>query len=340
MRFIWLKGLAPLALAALAAAAPAQQRGPGVFAPGVISTAAEEYRVSFTTDGATAFFARSEGFFPATRKATIYVVSFAGGAWGTPEVAPFSGTYPDIDPFVAPDGMKVYFSSIRPVDGVERKDADLWVVERAASGWGEPRNLGSVNTAGDELFPSLDRAGTLYFASDRPGGVGGWDLYSAAPRAGGGFDAPANLERFNTELWDFNPAISPDGKTLVFTSLNRPLGQGLGDLYVSHFFQGYWTSPRGLGPLVNTKDDEYHASFSPNGKFLFFVRRPAGAAPRGGDLYAVALGALDGETQRPDERPLLGPKGKPDPDRGPNQPGPASEPGATPRSPRPKTRWP
>ena len=46
------------------------------------------------------------------------------------------------DPFVTPDGDRIYFSSIRPVDGVQRADADLWMVQRSASGWSEPVHLG------------------------------------------------------------------------------------------------------------------------------------------------------------------------------------------------------
>ena len=308
-------GLATLAActgAELPLAAPAAAQGtpleasmptlpalPVKFADGTISDAREQWRITFTPDGKTAYFASSAGFFPITRQATIHVSHFVDGAWTTPEVAPFSGRYSDIDPFLAPNGERLYFSSIRPVDGVLRGDIDLWYVERTSDGWSEPVHLGpEVNTPADELYPSADARGTLYFASGplfpQPGLH--WDIYRAA-RSGDGF-APRDAlpAAINTtpaaggglqDAWEFNPEISIDGHTLVFTSL-RPGGFGLGDLYTSRLLGGEWTPARNLGPIVNTASDEYHPTLSRDGRELFFVRR----IPFRGDFYHVATSAL------------------------------------------------
>jgi hypothetical protein len=269
-------------------------------APGVLSDAQEQWRITFTADGRTAYFASSPGFFPVTRQATIYVSRLVDGAWTAPEVAPFSGRYSDIDPFVAPDGRRLYFSSIRPVDGVVRGDIDLWYVERTANGWGEPVRLGpEVNTDADELYASADARGTLYFASGPPSPQPGrhWDIYRAE-RAGDGFAPREALPAaVNTSpapggglqaAWEFNPEISPDGRTLVFASL-RPGGHGLGDLYVSRFERGAWTPARNLGPPVNTAADEYHPTLSPDGRMLWFARRVS--RQTGGDFYRVDVRA-------------------------------------------------
>jgi hypothetical protein len=96
-----------------------------IFAPGVISDGNRQWRITFTANGKTAYFAESVGFFPITRQATIYVSHYVKGAWTEPEVAPFSGEHSDIDPFITPDGSRLYFSSIRPVDGVIRGDIDI-----------------------------------------------------------------------------------------------------------------------------------------------------------------------------------------------------------------------
>jgi Tol biopolymer transport system component len=270
------------------------QAGTEVFAPGVISDAREQYRITFTPDGRTAYFAAGDVFFPFSRRATIYVSHLEEGGWSAPRVASFSGTYADIDPFLAPNGERLYFSSTRPVDGVPRGDVDLWMVERTADGWGEPVNLGpAVNSpTADELYPSVSADGTLYFASGpffpQPGRH--FDIYSAE-RAGDGFAPRQALgDGVNTrpreggglqDAWEFNPEISVDGRMLVFTSL-RPGGYGLGDLYVSHLHRGEWSPARNLGPLVNTRADEYHPTLSRNGRELFFVRR---AWPVLGDFY-------------------------------------------------------
>ena len=268
-----------------------------VFAPGVISDGREQWRITFTPDGKTAYFAASDFFFPFTRRATIYESHLEGGAWSTPVVAPFSGRYSDIDPFLAPNGQRLYFSSIRPVGGVMKGDIDLWMVERTADGWGEPIHLGpEVNSpTADELYPSASAGGTLYFASGpffpQPGRH--YDIYSAE-RAGDGFAPRQALGTgVNTApaagiglqgAWEFNPEISVDGNTLVFTSL-RPGGYGLGDLYVSHLHQGEWSPARNLGPRVNTAADEFHPTLTRDRRTLFFVRR---SHPTPGDFFQVA----------------------------------------------------
>lgn len=82
---------------------------PEIFAPGVISDQRWQWRITFTPGGRTAYFAVSDGFFPFEREATIMVSHRqAHGTWSTPEVAPFSGTYSDIDPFITPDGRRLY----------------------------------------------------------------------------------------------------------------------------------------------------------------------------------------------------------------------------------------
>jgi hypothetical protein len=277
-------------------------QGATVFAPGVISDAREQWRITFTPNGKTAYFASSAFFFPFTRRATIYTSHLVDGGWSAPEVASFSGTYSDIDPFLSPDGRRLYFSSIRPVNGVPRGDIDLWMVERTADGWGEPVHLGpEVNSpATDELYPSASVDGTLYFASGpffpQPGRH--FDIFRAE-RDGDGFAPREGVEGVNTtpvaggglqDAWEFNPEISVDGRTLVFTSL-RPGGYGLGDLYASHLEAGGWSAPRNLGPLVNTAADEYHPTLSRNRGTLYFVRR---AHPVAGDFYQVDTKALNG----------------------------------------------
>ncbi|CAN5785085.1 hypothetical protein BH23GEM7_BH23GEM7_28430 [soil metagenome] len=278
------------------------QAEPEIFAPGVISTDQEEYRITFTPNGRTAYFGRAAQFFPVSRQATIYVTHLVRGRWTTPQVAPFSGEYSDIDPFITPDGSKLFFSSIRPVDGQPRLDADIWMVERTRTGWSEPIHLGNVvNSPNDDLYPSVARDGTLYFGSSRPGLPDyprTWNIwrarwvdgeYMAAELLGEGVNSPTR--------WDFNPAISPDGRALAFTRLDiaDQLGTGFGELHATYFHRGEWLPARNLGPPVNTPLDEYHPSFSPDGKYLYFARRNPLLADANGDLYRMPVRAIIGD---------------------------------------------
>jgi Tol biopolymer transport system component len=283
-------GLRPEGTAALES--QGRHAEPNIFQPGVISTEREEYHITFTPDGRTAYWSVGDEFFPISRQATIVYARRIAGEWTAPRVASFSGVYPDIDPFISPDGSKLYFSSIRPVRGQERADADIWVVSRKGSGWGEPRHLGAdVNSRYDELYPSVDTDGVLYFGSDRPGGFGGWDIYRS--RVVDGERRPArNLgAAINSGEWEFNPFITPDGRTLIFTGLNQPDGLGLGDLYASVRRNGEWLPRENLGDRVNSELDEYHPSLSPDGRVLFFVRHSYEPwVP--GDIYYLAVRAL------------------------------------------------
>ena len=283
-------------------AAPAAPATAAVFAPGVISDENEQWRITFTPDGSTVYFAESAEFFPFTRRATIYTSRQLDGSWTTPEVAPFSGTHSDIDPFITPDGRRLYFSSIRPANGVTRGDIDIWMVERTDKGWSEPVRLGDeINSPDDELYPSASADGTLYFATGPLAPKDGqhFDIFRAR-RTGTGFAprerlgpgvnrAPTSGDRALQDAWEFNPEISPDGRTLVFTSL-RPGGHGLGDLYVSRLRDGEWTQAVNLGSLVNTAADEFHPTIARDRRTLYFVRR--GPPPLRGDFRVISTAVL------------------------------------------------
>jgi hypothetical protein len=275
-----------------------------IFSPGVVSDHRWQYRITFTPDGDTAYFTVADGFFPAVRRSSIHVSHrVTDGGWSTPEVAAFSGTYTDIDPFITPDGRRLYFSSIRPVDGVPKTVLDIFYMERTATGWSEPVRLGpEINTDRDELYPSLDAAGTLYFASGpvRPTPGESWDIYSAPPR-GDGFGQRVPVMAVNTRLpwnpedptqdWEFNPEVSADGRILVFASL-RPGGHGSGDLYVSHRRGGEWSAPVNLGPAVNSSHDEFHPTLSRDGRTLYFARTLLSPTVVPSNFYSVPTLAL------------------------------------------------
>src|SRR4051812_38620386 len=88
-------------------ASPVPLREPRLFAPGVVSTEAPEFSLSFEPDGRTAYFNRTS---PDRKQLTIHIARWTGERW-TSEVAPFSGTYRDLDPYVTADGRRLFFSS-------------------------------------------------------------------------------------------------------------------------------------------------------------------------------------------------------------------------------------
>lgn len=270
------------------------------FAPGTIPGEWEQYRLTFTPSGDTAYFAAGADFFPVAREATIYEIVRTPRGWSDPRPAPFSGVHPDIDPFVTADGTTLLFSSIRPAGDQAREAVDLWRVPREGEGWGGPERLG-VNSDRDDLFPSVDDQGRLYFGRPLPDPerAGEWGIWIAEPRASGeGWGDPRPLgEQVNAPgWWSFNPVVSPDGALLVFTRLNPTdaPATGFGELHWSPREEADWGRARPLGDPVNTPEDEFHPAFSPNGATLFFVRRDPGSEGARGRLLQVPLAAVEG----------------------------------------------
>jgi hypothetical protein len=276
---------------------------PEVFAPGVVSDEREQYRITFTLSGDTAYFGAGEGFFPQTREAHIDRSIRIGGEWQMPEVASFSGHYSDIDPFITPDGRHLYFSSIRPTGSASDAEdstgdvVDLWRVPREEGRWGSPERL-AISTPADDLYPSLDQHGNLYFANPVPRGEGPghWRIVVARATPEGFAEPEPVRGGVNSERsWAFNPAVSPDGRQMVFTRLDpvEPQATGFGELYLSRLDEaGEWSEAVNLGRPVNTPMDEYHPSFSADGTTLYFVRRDVSAETPNGKLYRITARIL------------------------------------------------
>ncbi len=291
-------------------AAPGPLREPTIFAEGVISTGDYESHPAFTPDGAAIYFLKNT---PAFDYWTIFVSEFRQGRWSEPELAPFSGRYKDADPFITADGKQFFFISDRPVAGKAHHDLDIWTMEKTATGWSEPHNLGApVNSEGNEWYPTVAADGTLYFGSDRPGGKGKTDLYRSR-LVGGKYTEPENLgDAINTERDEYEPFIAPDQSFLIFMADNRE-GRGDSDLFVSYQCDGRWTKSVPLGVQINSPANEYSPKISPDGKYFFFTStrskskalaqhpfdtksylasiRSAGNGL--GDIYQIDLDALD-----------------------------------------------
>ena len=137
---------------------------------------------------------------------------------------------------------------------------DLWRVAREGTGWGEPERV-SASTPRDDLYPSLDEEGRLYFGNPLVAdeGPGHWRVVSAQPaddEDDGEYEEPVPIPGGvkREPHWAFNPAVSPDGRRLLFTRLNPIDAQatGFGELYVAHLegegAEAHWGEPVNLGP--------------------------------------------------------------------------------------------
>jgi Tol biopolymer transport system component len=266
------RGLGVLALCAAARApfaAAHEAIAPELVAPGVVSTGDFEQNFSLTPDGQTAFFAKVR---PDLGHSVILLTRWRNERWSEPEIAPFSGRHDDTDPFVSPDGRRVFFISKRAAEpsGAPRKDWDVWVVERREDGFGPPRRLGpNVNTTADELYPSVTRRGTLYFSSERSGGLGHADLYRAQPE-GDDYGPAYSLTELNSPLSEHDAYVDPDERYLIFIVRGAPEGLGGADLFVSRREGERFAPRRALKNPLNSPGWDWCPSVSPDGRWFYF----------------------------------------------------------------------
>ena len=150
---------------------------------------------------------------------------------------------------------------------------DFFVSERQGGAWSKPESLdGTINSSFVERSMSITTdEKTIYFSSDRPGGKGGLDLYTATKDNKGVWSNIKALSKLNTDFDEDGPFIDHDGKTLYFSS-NMPGGQGGNDIWKTSInTDGSYTTPENMGVRVNTEGDESFPSISQDNNTLYFA---------------------------------------------------------------------
>ncbi|MFT5920948.1 MAG: peptidoglycan-associated lipoprotein [Flavobacteriales bacterium] len=139
------------------------------------------------------------------------------GKWGAPKLLPFNDeNYMYAHPALSADGSTLYFAS--DMQG-GYGGMDLYKTNFANDVWSKPQNLGgSINSPGNELFPSLRSADSLYFSSNAHNSVGGQDL-NYAVQSGTVWNGPFHLPTpINTPYDDFGITFTPGSKKGYFSS--------------------------------------------------------------------------------------------------------------------------
>lgn len=175
---------------------------------------------------------------PARELSVIMKIKKKNGSWQDPEISNFSGTYTDLEPFLSPDNLKLYFVSNRPVskDSTNTKDMDIWYVERSSktSAWSQPKNIGApINTEGDEFYPAIASNGNLYFTTIKKERESADDIF-VSKWENNAYSEPTILgEGVNTKGAEYNAFIAPDESYIIFGGWRRPDALGSGDMYIS-----------------------------------------------------------------------------------------------------------
>lgn len=201
----------------------------------------------------------------------VFVAYKNGDKWGSAKNIgpPINTKFHESTSALSPDGNTLY---IRKDDN----EGDIFVSEKGGDGkWSEPKPLpGVVNSTYREASVSVTQDGKiLYFASGRPGGFGGSDIYMCTKDSKGEWTRVKNLgATINTEFEEDGPFIAADNKTLYFSSTGHK-GMGGFDIFkttLKDAKNNEWTEPENIGYPINTPDNDVFFTSSKDGKRWFY----------------------------------------------------------------------
>nr|WP_304529201.1 OmpA family protein [Emticicia sp. TH156] len=210
-------------------------------------------------------------------------------------------------PAFSPDGKTMIYA--RGNTGKRKDfspDMDLYISRYVnGTGWTEPSYVSASDSASWDGSPAFSRDGkTIYFASNRPGGFGGIDLYRVNMDASGRFGNPVNMgKEINTAGDEMFPYVSEDGK-LYFASDGHP-GLGKLDLFVA-IRSGGKITVENMGLPYNSNMDDFGLVMRKNGDVFFSSNRAGGKGDD--DIYYYEAPK---QTELADATPLI-PRSTPD----------------------------
>lgn len=242
-----------------------------------INTTDDEYWPSITADGSTLIFTRQQAMRDNTTQAMLqedfYISSFSGNLWQNALNAgyPLNTRQNEGAQSLSSDGRYMYFTACDRPNGMG--SCDIYFSYTSDGKWSDPANLRSpVNSKSWESQPSISADGqTLFFSSNRPGGLGGKDLWMSRLNENKTWSDPINLGNLiNSEGDEMSPFIHFDGKTLFFSSDGKK-GMGGFDIYRTTLEDdSIWSEPTNLGYPINTYNDETGLVISSDGARAYF----------------------------------------------------------------------
>jgi OOP family OmpA-OmpF porin len=173
---------------------------------------------------------------------------------------------------ISADGRKLIFTSCVGREGYG--SCDLYESNKIGSEWTEPKNLGlGVNSSEWESQPSLSADGrTLFFVSDRRGGLGRSDIWVSALNEKGEWTKAKNAgKQINTIYDEISPFIHVNNKVLYFAS-NGITGYGGYDIFFSEKDSAEnWKAPVNIGAPINNHEDQFSLFITADGKKGYYA---------------------------------------------------------------------
>ena len=223
----------------------------------------------------------------------IYAASLDGSSIGSPELlsGDVNTKYHEGTIAISPDGKHMYFDRNDYFEGDFDKSTEgvnqinMYRAEKISGKW---ENIQSVSFNDDNYstgHPALSPDGkTLYFSSDKPGGVGNSDIYMVSVKANGTFGPVQTVADINTAGTEVFPFVDSNG-TLYFSS-DGHLGMGGLDAFAASKSKEAFSTPKNLGPGVNSGSDDFAIHVNPENMTGFISSNRQGGIG-GDDIYIL-----------------------------------------------------
>jgi outer membrane protein OmpA-like peptidoglycan-associated protein len=243
-----------------------------------VNTTDDEYWPTITADGQTLMFTRQ----PVSRSGSsgkefleedFFVSCFTEDAWqkAVNAGAPLNTRQNEGAQTLSSNGRYMYFTACDRSGGMG--SCDIYFSAFNEGKWSEPYNLRApVNSSHWESQPSVSADGkTLFFSGNRPGGMGGKDLWYSTMNDRNQWTTPVNMgDKINTDGDEMSPFIHFDGKTLYFAS-DGITGLGGFDIFMTRMnSDSTWSAPQNLGYPINTYNDETGLVIESGGQKAYF----------------------------------------------------------------------
>jgi len=256
-----------------------------------INSEADEYLPALSADGSTLIFTRSkkvDGF----RNEDFYLSYNNTDDWQLAENLgkPINTPQNEGAQCITADGLTLYFTACSRNDSYGR--CDIYESNFVNDKWTDPVNLGeNINTENWESQPAISADGRqLFFVSNRPGGIGGKDIWVSYKNAIGTWTKAKNLGKdINTSKDDISPFLHWDNQTLYFASKGF-LGMGGFDIFLSRLDEsGNWGTVKNIGYPINSPSDENSLIVAKDGRTAYFASAYFNDGRSDLDLYTFDL---------------------------------------------------
>jgi tetratricopeptide (TPR) repeat protein len=190
---------------------------------------------------------------------------------------------------ISADGKQIFIYK-NDLTNPEARGGDIFVSKVLNNKWKTPEPFGKpINTSYWEGGACISPDGkTLYFTSERKGGYGNSDIWSAKRKTKTEWETPVNLgPEINSPNDEAGLFLAPDGKTLFFCS-NSANSMGGYDVFRTVMKDGVWSKPENLGYPINTTKRDGPLVMGADARYAYFSSDRLGGFGEN-DIYKIDL---------------------------------------------------